>query len=148
MNDFFSDFLDRAERMLLDMPAPPKKGYRPVNYTAFYNSPPEKTQEEQQDGEGLSTEGWDSVSTQGWSGMSTEGSDTAVAWNNAGTYQPLARETAKREMAKKEKEAKKSEPSAETVPGKHLVFSRNDIANGIIMAEVLGKPLALRHGRR
>lgn len=147
MSDFFSDFLERAERMLLDMPAPPKKGYRPVNYTVFYSSPPEESKEEEQDREGVSTEGWDSASTQGWGGVSTEGSDTAVAWDNAGTYQPLARETAKRVVAKKETEAKKPEPSS-TTPEKHLVFSRNDIVNGIIMAEVLGKPLALRHRGR
>ena len=73
-----------------------------------------------------------------------EGPDAAVAWNNAGTYKPLVRET-----SRIVKEAKKPVPPPAAVSQtKPLSFSKDTIANGIIMAEVLGKPLALRHGRR
>ena len=129
MKDFFSDLLDRAERMLLDMPPPKKNTYvRPPYQPAFYDATSDEKKAE--DREGIATEGRDAPEM--------EGQSTAVTWNNAGTYRPVVREKAK---------AKKPQSSPAAAAPKPLRFSKENVVNGIIMAEILGKPLALR-GRR
>jgi len=133
MNDFFSDFLDRAERMLLDMPPPKKNTYvRPPYQPVFYNASSDEKKEE--DSEGMSTEGRDS--------SSMEGLSAAVTLNNAGTYKPMVREA-----AKAVKVVAKPQIAPVAPAPRPLSFSRDAIVNGILMAEILGKLLALR-GRR